>query len=71
MIICFIGPKLMAKRQPFELKGVLIVYNFGMVLLSVYMFKEVIKLVMNIITDDRLSILVRFISAAISLIIGT
>lgn len=40
MIICFIGPKLMAKRQPFELKGVLIVYNFGMVLLSVYMFKE-------------------------------
>ena len=47
MIICFIGPKLMAKRQPFEIKGVLIVYNFGMVLLSVYMFKEVIKLVIN------------------------
>ena len=32
----------MAKRQPFELKGVLIVYNCGMVLLSVYMLKEVI-----------------------------
>ena len=33
----------MAKRQPFELKGVLIIYNFGMVLLSMYMFKEVNK----------------------------
>ena len=31
----------MAKRKPFELNGVLIVYNFGMVLLSMYMFKEV------------------------------
>lgn len=40
----------MANRQPFELKRVLIVYNFGMVLLSVYMFKEVIKLVHKI--DD-------------------
>lgn len=37
----------MAKRQPFELKGVLIVYNCGMVLLSVYMLKEVILIIGN------------------------
>ena len=48
LIICLayfafvkMGPTLMADRQPFELKKVLIVYNFCMVLLSTYCFVEV------------------------------
>ena len=61
----------MAKRQPFELKGVLIVYNCGMVLLSVYMLKEVI---INIDDTGQLSTprtTCLSFSAAISFIIGT
>lgn len=34
------GPTIMANREPFELKKVLIVYNFCMVLLSTYCFVE-------------------------------
>ncbi|XP_040000377.1 ELOVL fatty acid elongase 8a isoform X2 [Xiphias gladius] len=40
LIIIWVGPKLMAKRQPVNLKPVLIVYNFAMVCLSAYMFYE-------------------------------
>ncbi|XP_061587237.1 ELOVL fatty acid elongase 8a [Cololabis saira] len=40
LIIIWVGPKLMAKRQPVNLKPVLIVYNFAMVCLSAYMFCE-------------------------------
>ncbi|KAF3698936.1 Elongation of very long chain fatty acids protein 4 [Channa argus] len=40
LIIIWAGPKLMAKRQPVNLKGILIVYNFAMVCLSAYMFYE-------------------------------
>ncbi|XP_038156372.1 ELOVL fatty acid elongase 8a [Cyprinodon tularosa] len=40
LIIIWVGPKLMANRQPVNLKPVLIVYNFAMVCLSVYMFYE-------------------------------
>ena len=35
------GPRLMANRKAFDLKGVLIVYNFGVVALSLYMCYEV------------------------------
>lgn len=35
------GPKWMAKRQPFSLNNVLIVYNAALVALSIYMFWEV------------------------------
>lgn len=41
LIIIWAGPKLMAKRQPVNLKPVLIVYNLAMVCLSAYMFYEV------------------------------
>lgn len=37
LVIVWVGPKLMEKRQPFQLREVLIVYNFAMVLLSLYM----------------------------------
>ncbi|KAJ8413988.1 hypothetical protein AAFF_G00065860 [Aldrovandia affinis] len=37
-----LGPRLMEKRKPFDLKPVLIVYNFGVVALSIYMCYEFI-----------------------------
>ncbi|PIK59602.1 putative elongation of very long chain fatty acids protein 7 [Apostichopus japonicus] len=40
LLIVWIGPKLMANREPFNLKPLLIVYNFAMVALSFYMFWE-------------------------------
>ncbi|CAB1324670.1 unnamed protein product [Coregonus sp. 'balchen'] len=38
--VVWAGPKLMKRREPVDLKAVLIVYNFAMVCLSVYMFHE-------------------------------
>ncbi|XP_066500025.1 elongation of very long chain fatty acids protein 7a [Hoplias malabaricus] len=35
-----LGPKLMENRKPFDLKRVLIVYNFSVVILSIYMIHE-------------------------------
>ncbi|KAG7227413.1 hypothetical protein INR49_000418 [Caranx melampygus] len=40
LLIIWAGPRLMAKRQPVNLKPVLVVYNFSMVCLSAYMFYE-------------------------------
>ncbi|KAG7283614.1 hypothetical protein CRUP_020387 [Coryphaenoides rupestris] len=40
LCVLWAGPQLMKHRAPVELKGVLIVYNFAMVCLSVYMFHE-------------------------------
>ncbi|XP_041475267.1 elongation of very long chain fatty acids protein 7-like isoform X2 [Lytechinus variegatus] len=37
LFIVWVGPKLMEKRQPFQLREVLMAYNFAMVLLSLYM----------------------------------
>lgn len=36
-----LGPRMMQNRKAFDLKGVLIVYNFGVVALSLYMCYEV------------------------------
>lgn len=36
-----LGPRIMENRKPLDLKGVLILYNFGVVALSVYMIYEV------------------------------
>lgn len=36
-----LGPRLMENRKAFDLKGILIVYNFGVVALSLYMCYEV------------------------------
>lgn len=43
LLMCLVGPKIMAKRQPFELKPVLVVYNFMMVGLSFYITIEVMN----------------------------
>lgn len=36
-----LGPRIMENRKAFDLKGVLIVYNFSVVALSIYMIYEV------------------------------
>ena len=41
LAMCFAGPRLMAGREPYQLKPLLIFYNLAMVLLSAYMFYEV------------------------------
>ena len=41
LLVVWLGPLFMKGRQPFQLKWVLVVYNLGMVGLSVYMFYEV------------------------------
>lgn len=53
LIIIWAGPKLMAKREPINLKPVLIVYNFAMVCLSAYMFYEVLMYVGTVHTVVR------------------
>ncbi|XP_057714463.1 ELOVL fatty acid elongase 8a [Corythoichthys intestinalis] len=40
LVIVWAGPKFMAKKEPINLKIVLILYNFTMVCLSAYMFYE-------------------------------
>ncbi|KAM6948305.1 ELOVL fatty acid elongase 8a [Aplochiton taeniatus] len=40
LFLVWAGPKVMQKRQPVNLKPILIVYNFAMVCLSAYMFYE-------------------------------
>ena len=42
ILLCILGPKLMASRRPFELKPVLVVYNAAMVALSFHIAKEVL-----------------------------
>lgn len=39
-VILFLGPRLMANRKPFKLKEVLVLYNGGQVLFSLYMMYE-------------------------------
>lgn len=41
LCVVWLGPRLMKRRQPVDLRPVLIVYNFAMVGLSAYMFHEV------------------------------
>lgn len=41
LLIVWLGPKYMKNRQPFSCRGILVVYNLGLTLLSLYMFYEV------------------------------
>lgn len=47
LVMCYMGPQTMAKRQPFELKPLILLYNFVMVILSAYMCYEVRKVVVE------------------------
>lgn len=41
-----VGPRLMANRKPFELRNVLIVYNFAQTIFSAWIFYEVIHILL-------------------------
>ena len=41
LIFVYVGPRLMANRQPLSIRGFIVVYNFAMVALSAYMSAEV------------------------------
>uniref|UniRef100_A0A5F9CXQ1 Elongation of very long chain fatty acids protein n=1 Tax=Oryctolagus cuniculus TaxID=9986 RepID=A0A5F9CXQ1_RABIT len=43
LLIVWLGPKYMKNRQPFSCRGILVVYNLGLTLLSLYMFCEIIR----------------------------
>lgn len=36
-----LGPKFMENRKPFKLRGLIVVYNFMQIILSIYIFWEV------------------------------
>ncbi|KAF7644902.1 hypothetical protein LDENG_00213910 [Lucifuga dentata] len=41
MVVIWVGPKMMANREPINIKPVMIVYNFAVICLCAYMFYEV------------------------------
>ena len=41
LLFVWLGPKWMKDREPFQMRSVLIIYNFGMVLLNLFIFREV------------------------------
>lgn len=41
-LICGLGPKIMEKRKPFVLKEFMIIYNFAMVVLSIYIWVSIL-----------------------------
>ncbi|XP_028843942.1 very long chain fatty acid elongase 5 [Denticeps clupeoides] len=42
LLIVWMGPKYMKNRQPLSLRGIMVVYNLGLTLLSLYMFCELV-----------------------------
>ncbi|EDO27351.1 predicted protein [Nematostella vectensis] len=48
LFIVKVGPKLMENRKAWDLRGVLVVYNFALVLLSAYMVYEFIASILSI-----------------------
>lgn len=44
LLIVWMGPKYMKNRQPYSCRGLLVLYNLGLTLLSFYMFYEVNRL---------------------------
>uniref|UniRef100_A0A8I5N1D9 Elongation of very long chain fatty acids protein n=1 Tax=Papio anubis TaxID=9555 RepID=A0A8I5N1D9_PAPAN len=41
LLFVWLGPKWMKDREPFQMRLVLIIYNFGMVLLNFFIFREI------------------------------
>ena len=48
LIVVRYGPRIMESRQPIEMKTVMVIYNLGLVLLSLYMSLEVRECVLQI-----------------------
>lgn len=44
LLIVWMGPKYMKHRQPYSCRGLMVLYNLGLTLLSLYMFYEVNRL---------------------------
>ncbi|NXR98391.1 ELOV5 protein, partial [Oxylabes madagascariensis] len=42
LLIVWLGPKYMRNKQPFSCRGILVIYNLGLTLLSLYMFYELV-----------------------------
>ncbi|XP_012296960.1 very long chain fatty acid elongase 5 isoform X1 [Aotus nancymaae] len=42
LLVVWLGPKYMRNKQPFSCRGILVVYNLGLTLLSLYMFCELV-----------------------------
>lgn len=42
LLFLWLGPKYMKNREPFQLRKTLVVYNFSMVFLNFFIFKEVL-----------------------------
>lgn len=42
LLFLWLGPKYMKNREAFQLRKTLIVYNFSMVVLNAFIFKEVL-----------------------------
>ena len=42
VFVVYAGPKFMKNRKPYSLQSFMVVYNLGLVILSIYMFAEVI-----------------------------
>lgn len=41
--VLYLGPRIMANRKPFQLKEAMIVYNFALVALSIFIVYEVLR----------------------------
>lgn len=42
LLFLWLGPKYMKNREPFQLRKTLVIYNFSMVFLNLFIFKEVL-----------------------------
>ncbi|XP_048256582.1 elongation of very long chain fatty acids protein 2-like [Haliotis rufescens] len=47
LMMVLVGPRIMKNRQPFSLQWLMVVYNLGLVVLSTYMFIEIIVSVVD------------------------
>ena len=41
LLAVYVGPNLMKDREPFKLKGALVLYNFGLVIMNFHICSEV------------------------------
>lgn len=53
LLIVWTGPKYMKTRQPYSCRGILMLYNLGLTLLSFYMFYEVNRLLRAVTKDYK------------------
>ena len=66
-LVTVAGPKFMANRQPYNLRHIMLVYNFSMVVLSFYVFLEVrwSEFVQIYLTTNMVYLILRHLSEGI------